>query len=614
MRLAIRGSQGLHMVKGPPDYAEEQSFPSDKSSKCKAMAFSRDGNRFAWANGSALRMVTWHDDTQSWKEFVIGERLERTTFIQFSPRGNILATWEVYAKREGVKPEDLHNLRLWCSVSGKLLHATTQRKAEGWCPQWTEDEMLCCFKSSNNEVLFYEANNFGEVKGRLSLPKLDSFFLAPKGDRNTLGRITCYLPGQKGGPGFGKLFAYPRFHPDTDVIATKSFMTADRMEAKWSSDGKSALLLVQSEVDKTGASYYGKTQLHYVDGDGDTALVQLPKEGPIYSVTWSPTVAQFLVVYGYMPAKATLFNRKCESVFDFGTGPRNMAQYNPLGNLVLVGGFGNLRGNIEVWDIKGMKRVSQFEASDATAVGWAADGQHLVTSTCAPRLRQGNGFKIWHYTSTLFYESMLDQKVENSKPQNENVAPALPELWEVIFQPASKGVYSDSFPILDKPIAGGIKRKQPEASKVAYRPPQARGLPASTFKLREDDEPAQNMKKSGDQEPLSKSAAKNKKRREAAKKKKEDEANNTVNNGNTAPIVQGISNNLSTQSGKCDTSANLSKDPEVEKKLRKLNDKLIAIQKLKQQQKEGKQLEKNQLEKISKEKEITVEIQNLKLT
>ena len=69
---------------------------------------------------------------------------------------------------------------------------------------------------------------------------------------------------------------------------------------------------------------------------------------------------------------------------------------------------------------------------------------------------------------------MLDQKVENSKPQNENVAPALPELWEVIFQPASKGVYSDSFPILDKPIAGGIKRKQPEASKVAYRPPQAR--------------------------------------------------------------------------------------------------------------------------------------------
>ena len=49
--------------------------------------------------------------------------------------------------------------------------------------------------------------------------------------------------------------------------------------------GKSVLLLTQSEVDKTGASYYGKTQLHYADGSGDTALVHLAKEGPIYSGT-----------------------------------------------------------------------------------------------------------------------------------------------------------------------------------------------------------------------------------------------------------------------------------------------------------------------------------------
>ena len=41
--------------------------------------------------------------------------------------------------------------------------------------------------------------------------------------------------------------------------------------------------MTQSEVDKTGASYYGKTQLHYVDWEGDTAMVQLAKEGPIYS-------------------------------------------------------------------------------------------------------------------------------------------------------------------------------------------------------------------------------------------------------------------------------------------------------------------------------------------
>ena len=83
-------------------------------------------------------------------------------------------------------------------------------------------------------------------------------------------------------------------------------------------------------------------------------------------------------------------------------------------------------------------------------------------------------FKIWHYTSTLLHESMLDQAVQISRPQNENVAPALPELWEVAFQPVSKGRYPDTFPILDKPIEGGLKPKQPQASKQAYRPPGAR--------------------------------------------------------------------------------------------------------------------------------------------
>ena len=35
MQLAVRGSQGLYMVQGPPEYKEEKSFPAEKSSKCK---------------------------------------------------------------------------------------------------------------------------------------------------------------------------------------------------------------------------------------------------------------------------------------------------------------------------------------------------------------------------------------------------------------------------------------------------------------------------------------------------------------------------------------------------------------------------------------------------
>lgn len=74
-------------------------------------------------------------------------------------------------------------------------------------------------------------------------------------------------------------------------------------------------------------------------------------EGPIHAVSWSPKSNQFIVVYGNIPAKATLFNLKCDSVFDFGTGIRNSIYFNNFGNLVLFGAFGNLRGQIEVWDL-----------------------------------------------------------------------------------------------------------------------------------------------------------------------------------------------------------------------------------------------------------------------
>merc|ERR1712064_29760 len=55
-------------------------------------------------------------------------------------------------------------------------------------------------------------------------------------------------------------------------------------------------------------------------------------------------------------------------------------------------------------------------------------------------------------------------------------------------------------------------------------------------------------------------------------------------------------------------------DPEKDKKIRRLNDKIASIQKIKQQQAEGKPLEKNQIEKLSKEQEFLDELKALKLS
>lgn len=61
----------------------------------------------------------------------------------------------------------------------------------------------------------------------------------------------------------------------------------------------------------------------------------LDKEGPLYTAAWSPSSNEFCVVYGFMPSKATLFNLKCDSVMEFGTGTFNAIYYNPFGNNIL---------------------------------------------------------------------------------------------------------------------------------------------------------------------------------------------------------------------------------------------------------------------------------------
>merc|ERR1711994_340843 len=100
-------------------------------------------------------------------------------------------------------------------------------------------------------------------------------------------------------------------------------------------------------------------------------------------------------------------------------------------------------------------------------------------------------------------------------------------------------------------------------------------------------------------ENLSKAALKNKKRREAAKNKAklETETNGTASTESVQSNPQGIPS-----------------DPDKEKKIRKLNEKIQSIQKIKQAHSEGKPLEKNQIEKLSKEQELMEELEALKLS
>jgi uncharacterized protein with WD repeat len=75
----------------------------------------------------------------------------------------------------------------------------------------------------------------------------------------------------------------------------------------WSAPSTAALFMATCETDATNQSYYGESKLHYLPAEADrgdaACAVELPKEGPVHDVQWSPAGDFFVVIAGFMPAK-----------------------------------------------------------------------------------------------------------------------------------------------------------------------------------------------------------------------------------------------------------------------------------------------------------------------
>ncbi|XP_072318215.1 eukaryotic translation initiation factor 2A [Eucyclogobius newberryi] len=581
--LAVRGSLGTSLFSGPKCEPHE-AFQTD-SVPGRSVSFSRDGALFAWCNAKGVHVVKSSDGSK-----VVNLDLPKTVLLQISPLNSIVATWQPYAKSAESAQGDA-NLQLWDLKTGTLLKALFQKKMELWCPSWSEDEVVAV-RSVNNELHFYENNDFNTIANKLHMQKVSNYALSPGPQPS---KIAVYVPGSKGAPSFVRLYQYPVLGGPTAALANKSFFKADKVDMQWNRKASAVLVTASTDVDKTGASYYGEQTLHFLGVNGETSHVQLPKGGPIYDVSWSPTCSEFCVVYGFMPAKATVYNLNCDAVFDFGTGPRNAAYYSPQGHILVLAGFGNLRGQMEVWDVKKYKQVCKPQAPDSTHFAWSPDGEHVVTATCSPRLRVSNGFKVWHYSGAVLHQWDAQEA----------------ELWEVRWQNAPYGQYPER-PITTQttPTALGSTQAPPTQ---AYRPPALRHLPPTASSKLHEDELPQNMKPGSTEKSLSKTALKNQRKREAKKAAKQDakpsetESEPSIVSQSEPSIVSQSEPSIVSQSEPS------SGDPETDKKIKNLRKKLKAIDELKEQHASGKVLQKNQVEKLQKESELLKELEQLTL-
>ena len=461
-QLAVRSQQGTSLRTGPTPGDKTYALPAqaDSFSLCTSrldVEYASSGD-FALAIESEQGFVTVYDATTG------GELCKLPTkgaaAAAFSPSGAYVQTWE---KLTDELQNSGGNLRVWDTKTGAFLAGFSQKafSKDAWpYLKWSSDEVIACLQITNG-IHLYHGKDIGKgVISKIAQEKLKSYSISPG---SAPYRIATFTPEIKDQPAVMKLFSYPNL---TEPVATKKMFRASDSEFLWSPTGAAVLIRTSTDVDASGGSYYGESKLTFISSDGKSeGVVALSKDGPVHDIAWSPAGKEFVVVYGTMPAKATLFDFKCNAVFDYGSGPRNTVSWAPHGRFLLLGGFGNISGHLELWDNNKKKQLCTTRVPDSTNWSWSPCSRFILFATLFPRLRVDNGFRLFKYDGTLIHTEKVDG-----------------ELYQVTWRPAKPGAYADrpaspgagarSVPGASGP--GGANLPQSSAPK-AYVPPHLRG-------------------------------------------------------------------------------------------------------------------------------------------
>lgn len=632
-QYAFRAQKSVGLVGGTPTYDPIGAFQAPDS-MARTYQYSPDGRLFALAVPSGVR-IHQAETADLLQDLAIPNVLE----IKFSPRGTYLSLWERHVNLGDAAQHK--NLRIFSVSTGEELISFSQKSLDGWDVQYTISESHAVRLVGQDIHVFNPAEWGKGIVDRLKVEGASSITLSPGLNPS----VAIFVPEKKGQP------ANVRIHSLLNLSAPptcqKTFFKAERSQIKWNNLGTQVLVLTQTDVDSTNKSYYGQSGLYLLSAAGNfDCRITLDKEGPIHDFAWSPNSKEFGVVYGFMPARVMLFDLRVRTLHDFGTSFCNFISFNPQSRLVLLGGFGNLAGKIDVYDRRSLTKISTIDASNTSHCEWSPDGKFILTATLSPRLRVDNGIKIWYLLGQLLHVQDCEELYQTSwRPTPVDAAPPFP----AVIPPAPSPSAS-----VQVQAATVVATQSPARPLGAYRPPGARGQGASLAYSREEDggSPSGTPRggNSGTATPTrqgrSSAAQSNghgrrhvpgaaaspppnpdggKPRKRKGPKEKGGEGNAAARRDAGAGAGAGAARSgsaaaappaLAVETG--DLAANNEEsvpptpgveplDP-VQKKVRNLNKKLKAIEELKEKATRGERLEATQLKKIESEADIRKEL------
>ncbi|GFS45969.1 eukaryotic translation initiation factor eIF2A family protein [Actinidia rufa] len=459
LEILVRGPEGFTLWTGPP-YSNGQPSIKLERIPCTNAKFSEDGSKLMVIKSESIICIYDCKSSKEIRSFEVPNILAAT----LSPRGTYLQTFQ-----KSSSPQE-KNVILWKTQTGDSVYHLFQKnmmKTTWPSIQFSSDEAIAC-RMATNEIQFFDARDFSKgIINRLRIPGVTAVELS----KCPGSHVAAYVPESKGIPASVQVFVCGK-DSQSQPVARRSFFRCSTVQLKWNSGSTGLLILVQSDVDKTNQSYYGESKLNYLTTDGThEGVVPLRKEGPVHDVQWSCSGSEFAVVYGFMPASATVFDKKCKPLLELGSGPYNTIRWNPKGKC-----FGNLPGDMAFWDYMEKKQLGTTKAEWSVTSEWSPDGRYFMTATTAPRLQVDNGIKIFHHNGSLYFKKMFDKLYQVEwKPESLERFGDIAELVKSvdslkIGETKTQGQGSKSLQASAKATSVNPPTQKP----AAYRPPHAK--------------------------------------------------------------------------------------------------------------------------------------------
>ncbi|XP_021845547.1 uncharacterized protein [Spinacia oleracea] len=497
--ILVRDQEGFSIWTGPPF---ENGQPNTKMPKvpCASATFTEDGSRLMVIKPDSIISIY---DCKTYKE-IRSFQVPNFAAANLSPRGTYLQTFQKQSS-----PQE-KNVNLWSVETGASVYNFSQKNMSKttWPSIRFSSDEAAASRLATNEIQFFDPADFSKgFVSRLKVPGVAAVQLS----KLPGSHVATFVPESKGVPASVQIFACGS-DASNQPLARRSFFRCSTVQLHWNYGSTGLLAVAQADVDKTNQSYYGESKLSYLTTDGaHEGLVPLRKEGPIHDVQWSCTGSEFAVVYGFMPAKATVFDRKCNPLLELGSGPYNTIKWNPKGRFLCLAGFGNLPGDMAFWDCTEKKQLGTTKAEWSVISEWSPNGCFFMTASTAPRRQIDNGIKIFHHNGSLYYKKMFDKLFQADwKPESADRFGDIAELVKSvgslkIEETKSQGQGSKPSQNATKANPTNLPQKP-----SAYRPPHAKQ--AASVKA--------ELLGGMDTQEMSKNALKNKKKREKQREKK----------------------------------------------------------------------------------------------